>query len=357
MSRFNLTSGSLVAALLCAAAVAQTPVKPQDATRAPTKTAQSPTEAAAPRSAPLPAVRVIEPLGKKSNALVVSPNGKYVIIADADGAVRMMDFATGKEERAFRGHTGAVTHVAISGDGRFVATVGADKTARLFESATGKEIAKRDFPEPTCIWVNMDGTRVLTCSGREVIAWNPTSEPTKNLVTFTGHTAGVTAIAADSRGAMVVTGGKDKTICVWEPGTGKAIHTFTAAHAADIKSIAVDPAGKFAVSGGADMTVVSWDLVNKKEMKRTSALAEVVESVAIAPDTKRAVAAGAHRVIAFDPTSGSMIAEFQPYRLANTATTIHTDGKTVIVGGEVDPTAAPDKKGTTRIYEVPTVTR
>jgi WD40 repeat protein len=355
MSRFTLTVAA--ALLVTPAAFAQTQIKPQEVTSAPTKTAQGATEAAAPRSAPLPAVRVIEPTGKKSNAVVVSPNGKYVIIADADGAVRMLDFATGKEERSFRGHAGPVTHVAISGDGRFVATVGADKTARLWESATAKEIVKRDFPEPTCIWVNMDGSRVLTCSGREILVWNPTSEPTKNLVTFTGHTAGVTAIAADARTSMVVSGGKDKTICVWEPGTGKMIHSFTSAHAADIKSIAVDPSGKFAVSGGADMTVVSWDLATKKEMKRIADLREPVEAVSISPDTKRAVAAGAHRVIAFDPSTGAMVAEFQPYRYANTATTIHTDGKTVIVGGEVDATATADKKGTTRIYEVPTATR
>jgi WD40 repeat protein len=358
MSRFKLSSGSLALTALCAvlvpAALAQTPLKPQDATKAPAKTAQSTTEAGAARTAPLPAVRVIEPQGKKSEAVVVSPSGKYVVVADADGAVRMLDFATGKEERAFRGHTGPVTAVAISGDGRYVATAGSDKTARLFEAATGKEVVKRDFPgDVECVWVNMDGTRVLTCSGREILIWNPTNEPTKNLVTFTGHTAGVTAVASDSKGSIIVSGAKDRTICVWEPGTGKTLHVFPAAHTADIKSIAVDPTGKFAISGGTDMAVAFWDLTAKKEIKRFTELREPVESVTISPDSKRAVAASAHRVIAFDPTSGSMIAEFAPYRYANTATAFQTDGRTVIVGGDADATAAADKRGTVRIFEVP----
>lgn len=358
MSRFKLSSGSLALAALCAAlvpaAIAQTPLQPQDATAAPTKTAQSTTEAAVVRSAPLPAVRVIEPQGKKSHALVVSANGKYVVVADADGAVRMLDFATGREERVFRGHTGPVPAVAISGDGRYVATAGSDKTARLFEAATGKEIVKRDFPgDVTCVWVNMDGTRVLTCSGREILIWNPTNEPTKNLVTFTGHTAGVTSVASDARGSMIVSGGKDRTICVWEPGTGRTLHVFPAAHTADIKSIAVDPSGKFAISGSADMAVAFWDLTTKKELRRFTELREPVEAVTISPDSKRAVAASMHRVIAFDPASGSMIAEFAPYRYANTATAFQTDGRTVIVGGDADVTAAADKRGTIRIFEVP----
>jgi WD40 repeat protein len=359
MSRFTFSSASLFAGVLCAALVptafAQTPIKPQDATKAPAKTAQGTTEAAAVRTAPLPAVRVIETQGKRSNAVVVSPNGKFVVVADADGTVRMLDFATGKEERAFRGHTGPVPAVAISGDGRYVATAGSDKTARLFETATGKEVVKREFPgDVTCVWVNMDGTRVLTCSGKEILVWNPTSEPTKNLVTFTGHSAAVTAVASDSKGSVIVSGAKDRTICVWEPGTGKTLHVFPAAHTADIKSIAVDPTGKFAISGGTDMAVAFWDLTAKTEMKRFTDLREPVEAVTIAPDSKRAVAAGAHRIVAIDFGSGAAVAEFAPYRYANTSAAFHPDGRTVIVGGDADATAAADKRGTTRVYELPT---
>lgn len=355
MSRFTLTSGSLVAAVLCAvlvpAAAAQTPTS---TSKAPPKDAQRPTEAAAGRSAPLPAVRVIEPQGKKSQAVVISGNGKWVIVADADGAVRMLDFATGKEEKVFRGHTGPVPGVAISGDGRYVATAGSDKTARVFEVATGKEIVKRDFTgDVNCVWINMDGTRVLTCSGREIVIWNPTSEPTKNLITFTGHTGNVTAVAADSKGSVVVSGAKDRTVCVWDPGTGKQLHSFTNAHQGDIKSIAVDATGKTALTGGADMVVVHWDLVNKKEMKRYAGLREPVEAVALSPDSKRAVAAGMHRIIAFDPTTGADIAEFAPYQHANLCASFHSDGKTVIVGGDADATASADKKGTIRVYELP----
>lgn len=349
MSRFTLTSGSLAAALSCAVLVSAASAQTAPAGQ---RTAQA---AAGRATAPLTAVRTIEPQGKSSHAVVISGNGKYVIVADADGAVRMLDYATGKEERVFRGHTGPVPGVAISGDGRFVATAGSDKTSRVFDAATGRETGKHVFTGPVnAVWINKDGTRVLSASGKEVAVWDPTSPEGKIVSTFTGHGGDVLTVAADDKGMIAVSGAKDRTVCMWEPETGKQLHAFTGVHTGDVKSVAIDPMGKKAISGGADMIVCYWDLEAKREIKRYTNLREPVEAVTMSNDLKRAMAAGAHRVIMLDPALAAELCELAPYRFGNHCARFSPDGRSVIVGGEQDTEAAADKRGTLRVYDLPT---
>src|SRR5205807_4615864 len=70
-----------------------------------------------------------------------SPDGK--IRAEADGnTIKLVDVATGKELRAFKGHTEAVTALAFSPDGKRIASGGQDNTINLWDLATGRLLAK-----------------------------------------------------------------------------------------------------------------------------------------------------------------------------------------------------------------------
>jgi len=73
--------------------------------------------------------------------LATSPDDKLVAVGDGN-ALKLIDAATGKELRAFKGHTLAVSTAAFSPDGKRLASGGKDNTINLWDLATGKLLAK-----------------------------------------------------------------------------------------------------------------------------------------------------------------------------------------------------------------------
>src|SRR5215470_11906835 len=69
-----------------------------------------------------------------------SPDGKILATAGFDNAVKLWDFATGKEIKTLSGHTGPVYSVAFSPDGAVLASSGHDQTIKLWTLADGKMV-------------------------------------------------------------------------------------------------------------------------------------------------------------------------------------------------------------------------
>ena len=65
-------------------------------------------------------------------AAAFSPDGKFVLTAGEDRAVRVWDVSTHKEVRQFTGHTMAVTGLAFTSDGKYLASGSLDGTVRLW---------------------------------------------------------------------------------------------------------------------------------------------------------------------------------------------------------------------------------
>jgi WD40 repeat protein len=80
------------------------------------------------------------------NSAEYSPDGRFVISSSFDYTARLWDARTGREIRAFRGHTNFVLHASFSQDGTRVVTAGHDETLRIWDVATGKELKSLKAP-------------------------------------------------------------------------------------------------------------------------------------------------------------------------------------------------------------------
>lgn len=176
------------------------------------------------------------------NALAVTPDGRVAVSGADDGVVRVWDVATGRAVHALRGHSRSVRAVAVSPDGRAIASGSADRTTRL--------------------WV--DGRCTAVLAGAET-GGDPVPELGPAPSGTTGHWRAVTAVllTADD----VVTASSDHTIRLWDRATaaetavlaGEPFGLVTR-HEGAVRALALGDG--WLLSGGHDGRLLVWDALS-----------------------------------------------------------------------------------------------
>src|SRR5262245_57111152 len=80
----------------------------------------------------------------------------------------------------------------------------------------------------------------------------------KERMTLQGHTGPVNAVGVSPDGKRVVAAGDDKTISIWDIGSGKELMRLKG-HAAGIDAVAFSPDGKRVASASSDGSARIWD--------------------------------------------------------------------------------------------------
>ena len=87
------------------------------------------------------------------------------------------------------------------------------------------------------------------------------SAPPVTIVPNQAHTSVVNAVAFSNDGRLVVSGGADNLIKLWDVATGRLIRTL-AGHGDWINSVSISPDRTQLVSAGRDGTMKLWDIVS-----------------------------------------------------------------------------------------------
>jgi WD40 repeat protein len=99
---------------------------------------------------------------------------------------------------------------------------------------------------------------------------------------LTGHTSDVMMVVVAGDGKRVLTASRDKTIRLWDAGTGKELRLFKG-HTDRIVGVALSPDGKRILSGCDDRTLRLWDATTGKQLDKLTGHAGAVYSVAFGP--------------------------------------------------------------------------
>ena len=159
-------------------------------------------------------------------SLDFSRDGRLLASGSADKFARVTDVATGKVVKSLEGHTHHVTGAAWKADGRTLATAGADGVVKVWDFVSGerrrniegygKEVTSIQFIGVTDQALTSAGTgRVFLVrdNGVEVRA-------------FTGFSDFVHAAAATPDGGVVIAGGQDGVLRVWNGTNSQPAATF-----------------------------------------------------------------------------------------------------------------------------------
>ena len=155
----------------------------------------------------------------------------------------------------------------------------------------------------------------------------------------------VTCVAFAPDGKTLAAGSQDKTVRLWDVGTGKEVRRLVG-HGDWVSTVAFSPDGKLLVSGGRDWTVRLWDPATGQELRQLDGPRAGVLSVAFAPDG-RTLAAGSQdkTIYLWDVATGRSLHQLTDHLDWVTALAFSPDGAT-LVSGSWD--------GTVRLWEAAT---
>src|SRR5262245_6418242 len=223
--------------------------------------------------------------------VLVTPDSARVLSVGEDKHLRVWDAKTGKEQKAIPVGDGPVG-LSTTSDASKVVTAGADKAVKVWTVADGKAVVNVSLPGPAqAVAISPNGSRLAVAfaadkanrlrvydvaTGRELQALPDAAGPVRALF-----------FLADNR--TLVAAGEDKAVTVHDVAVTAAFPV----HPGGAVGVALHPGAPQAITAGADKTVKLWDLGTGKEVKTLASMPEPIAGLTVSRDFAAfAVAAG-----------------------------------------------------------------
>jgi len=245
-----------------------------------------------------------------------TPDGEKVLSASHDKTVRVWDWRKSKCERILEGHTDSVRCLALL-KSNLVVSASWDGTVRVWDWRTGEQqttltpnlgqlhalSVSRDGKwlaaggeGGVCLWhLDSETPLRLTWSHVRSLAFHPNNQMVavgdsagqirlfhlsqkKVTASWQAHTGAVTALAFHPNGAVLLSGGEDATLAVWDVVAVSLVKRLEGWHQREVRAVAFRPDGQIAVSCSMDdrlrvWRTSDWQLVLTREGGRNWALA------------------------------------------------------------------------------------
>ncbi len=274
-------------------------------------------------------------------AVAFAPDGKRFAAVEGRQALRVRDWATGRDLLPLMGHRNSVRALAVAADGRTVATAGEDQAIFLWDPLTGRQRRRLTGFDRRMRFLAFapDGRTVFAAGEGLLIAWNAATGQER--YRRVGHKDAPywapAALSAD--GKTLAWASEQKAILLLDANTGKDLRKLDGSgsnldgltfapdavsllgwtrderlHVWNLRTgecrvklckglrsnfaVAFAPDGRCAVFGGQEKFLLMVDLTTGREIARianmTGESADVAYAVAFAPDGRTLAWAGPH---------------------------------------------------------------
>ncbi|MDA7881288.1 hypothetical protein N9A94_03200 [Akkermansiaceae bacterium] len=152
--------------------------------------------------------------------LAFSPDGSHLATASTDRLIKVHRLDTSALLHKLEGHTNHVLDVAWSSDGQTISSAGADKVIKLWNSETGKQSKSEGGYRKEVTSIDFLGT-----SNNLLIAAGDTTVKAANQ-NLGGITGFVYTATASPDGQLIVAGGEDGILRIWQAKDRKLLFSF-----------------------------------------------------------------------------------------------------------------------------------
>ena len=265
----------------------------------------------------------IKVAGNKAFAVGWSPDSKKLLV----GATKTVDVWDVEGNKLVNSLGGTGRAVAWSPDGLMIAT-SYGVTTQLFDGVTFAPLRNDAVPALALDWNKKSGVLAAVSPQNAYIV--DAKDEKKNRSFPVGEGSSMLW----SPGRPVVSGIDDTTLKLWDPVSGKLLHTLTG-HTDAVLAAAWSRDGKYLATAGKDATTRIWDGKTGALTRTLSAHSKEVKALAWSPDGRLATGSADNKVLIFPADSDkpkALTAHTHPvttlvWRDANTLLSGSEDGK------------------------------
>ncbi|KAI6354351.1 hypothetical protein MCOR25_008646 [Pyricularia grisea] len=189
----------------------------------------------------------------------ISPNGRWIASASADGTARIWDAETGAHIDTLVGHMAGVSCLAWSPDSGTLATGSDDKAIRLWDRITAEPahaVGTEDGDDDAERGRTHGGTRISGASGIGVGGGGGPARGTRR--PLLGHHNYVYCLAFSPKGNILASGSYDEAVFLWDVRAGRLMRSLPA-HSDPVSGIDFCRDGTLVVSCSTDGLIRIWD--------------------------------------------------------------------------------------------------
>ncbi len=297
-----------------------------------------------------PLIRILRGHTKAVRAVALTPDGRHVVSGSDDGTIRVWDQLSGLPVRTHEVEDRQqVFAVAVTPDNLQIVSGDAKGTVRVWDRSGERPV--RTLTDPS----EQDRTTVKWEVGRPVAAWNKrvlavAVTPDGDLIltggddgrirvwdrlsprpvrTLPGHPEPVRALAVTPDGREIISGGGDGRVRVWDRSTGEPVRRIVS-HRGWVLAVAVTHDGRQIISGGDDGIIRVWDRSSPLPVWTLEGHAGPVRAVAVSPDDSAIVSAGDRTVRIWDRSTGKLVRIQQGHAGEVWAVAVSSDGARVV---------------------------
>jgi eukaryotic-like serine/threonine-protein kinase len=268
---------------------------------------------------------------EKGSLAVLSPDGRSVA-GEAGAVARIWSTVTGEPLTPPLPHAKRVSAVRFSPDGRYLATGSEDGTARIWDAATGNPLSPPLAHEGrvnTVMAFSPDGRWLATAAIEGLVhVWEaPGGRPVLSV-----RHEGVVAVAFGRGAQVLVSGGQDGMMRVWDTSTGQ-LRFPPLRHRRAVSALAISPEGERMASASIDHTARVWSLKDGTALTPPLQHRNTVLEVAFSPDGASLATAGWDNTVGvWDARSGQLRYPLLPHANMVMDVSFSPDGRLLATG-------------------------